>query len=153
MNLYEIDNAIINCVDEETGEIVDIEKLECLQMERDAKIENISCWIKNLKSDSEQLKQEADKLLERKRVADNRADSLKKYLKDYLNGEKFKTAKCSISYRKTESVDITDATAIPEEFLKHYEPVPMKTDIKNAINAGRSVPGAEIVVNQSIIIK
>ena len=28
MNLYEIENEILNCVDMETGEIVDIKKLE-----------------------------------------------------------------------------------------------------------------------------
>ena len=42
MNLYEIENEILNCVDMETGEIVDIKKLESLQMERDQKIENIA---------------------------------------------------------------------------------------------------------------
>lgn len=28
MTLYEIDSAIMDCVDEETGEIIDLEKLE-----------------------------------------------------------------------------------------------------------------------------
>ena len=36
MSLYEIENAILDCVDMETGEIVDCEKLEDLQMERDS---------------------------------------------------------------------------------------------------------------------
>ena len=30
MTLYEIDSAIMDCVDEETGEIIDLEKLEAL---------------------------------------------------------------------------------------------------------------------------
>lgn len=35
MTLYEIDSAIMDCVDEETGEIIDLEKLEALNIERD----------------------------------------------------------------------------------------------------------------------
>ena len=58
MNLYEIDNAILECVDMETGEIIDMDKLSGLQMVRDQKIENIGCWIKNLLSDAEALKSE-----------------------------------------------------------------------------------------------
>ena len=39
--LYEIDADIMGCVDTETGEIVDIERLKALEMERDAKIEGV----------------------------------------------------------------------------------------------------------------
>ena len=61
MNLYEIDNEILSCVDMETGEVVDMDKLNNLQMERDQKIENIGCWIKNLLADAKALKEEKDK--------------------------------------------------------------------------------------------
>ena len=61
-NLFEIDAAIMaamdRCVDPETGEI-DGEvytELEALQMERERKIENIACWVKNLRSDADDLK-------------------------------------------------------------------------------------------------
>ena len=33
--LYEIDAAILEAVDQETGEILDVEKLDALQMERE----------------------------------------------------------------------------------------------------------------------
>ena len=48
MNIYDIDKAIEACVDTETGEIIDGEKLDALQMERAAKIEGVACWVKNL---------------------------------------------------------------------------------------------------------
>lgn len=153
MNLYEINSAILECVDMETGEIIDFEKLESLQEERDVKIENISCWIKNLSSDAEQLKQEADKLMQRKKVAENKAESLKKYLFGFLDGEKFKTAKVSISYRSSESVDVEDTNLIPKEFLRYKDPEPDKTLIKAALKAGHELPGAQIVKKQSIVIK
>lgn len=37
MNLYEIDQEIMNCVDMETGEIIDPARLDELQMDRDIK--------------------------------------------------------------------------------------------------------------------
>ena len=51
MKLYEIDNAIYECVNED-GEVIDPEKLEELQMERDKKIEGIACWIKELAAEA-----------------------------------------------------------------------------------------------------
>lgn len=153
MNLYEIDNAIMGCVDVETGEIIDIDKLDQLQMERDKKVENIACWIKNLISDAEQIKAEVDRLSERKKAAENKAESLKKYLKDYLRGEKFKTGKVMVSYRKTSSVDVTDMSILPDKYKRYADPTPSKMDIKNDINAGIEVPGAVIVTGRSMIIK
>lgn len=58
MNLYEIDSAILDCVDAETGEIFDMDKFEELSLTRDAKVENICLWIKNLKAEAEALKAE-----------------------------------------------------------------------------------------------
>lgn len=42
-NLYKINQAIIDAVDYETGEILDSEALDQLIMARDEKIENIAC--------------------------------------------------------------------------------------------------------------
>lgn len=153
MNLYEIENEILNCVDMETGEIVDIEKLESLQMERDQKIENIGCWIKNLLADAKALKEEEDNLAARQKSAENKAASLKEYLSSYLNGEKFKTAKVAISYRKSDSVDISEGAVIPEEYLKYSDPTPDKIGLKAALKAGEKFPGISIVTSSNIQIK
>lgn len=153
MNLYEIENEILNCVDMETGEIVDIEKLESLQMERDQKIENIGCWIKNLLADAKALKEEKDNLAARQKSAENKAASLKEYLSSYLNGEKFKTAKVAISYRKSDSVDISEGAVIPEEYLKYSDPTPDKIGLKAALKAGEKFPGISIVTSSNIQIK
>ena len=40
--LYEINQDILDCVDLETGEILDTEKLDALQMEREAKLEGVA---------------------------------------------------------------------------------------------------------------
>ena len=154
MNLFQIDEEIMNCcIDTETGEVVNAEYLEQLQMDRDIKIENIACWIKNLQADAEALKARKQAFADRQKAAENKAESLKKYLSEYLGGQKFSTDKVAISFRKTSAVNVIDMTKIPEEFLKYKDPEPDKTAIKNAIKAGAVVAGAEVVEGQSISIK
>lgn len=153
MKLYEIDNAIMDCVDMETGEIIDVERLSALQMERDQKIEGIGCWIKNLLSDAKALKEEKDNLAARQKSAENKAASLKAYLSSYLNGEKFKTAKVAISYRKSDSLVIAEGAAIPEKYLKYSEPTLDKIGLKAALKAGEKFPGISIVTSSNIQIK
>ena len=67
MTIYEIDQAIMECVDLETGEIIDTEQLDKLQMEREKKLENVACWIKDLKAEAEALKNEKQALAERQK--------------------------------------------------------------------------------------
>ena len=57
-SIYEIDQQIMQCIDFETGEIVDAEKLNALQIEKDKKIEGIACWIKNLNAEAQNIKAE-----------------------------------------------------------------------------------------------
>ena len=158
MKLYEIDNAILECVDLETGEIIDPHKLSNLQMERDAKIENVACWIKDLKAEAEAIKQEKQALAERQKVAENKAESLKKWLAYALDGQKFSTSKCAVSFRKTEVVDVTtdglnNLMKEHDELLTYKAPEPNKTAIKQAIKDGLNVAGVQLVQNISTIIK
>ena len=158
MKLYEIDEAIMACIDTETGEIIDADKLDKLTMERDAKIENVALWIKDLKAEAEALKAEKMAFAERQKVAENKAESLKKWLAYALQGEKFKTTKCAISFRKTEAVEVTDEglnnlMKEHDELLTYKAPEPNKTAIKQALKDGLNVAGVQLVQNISTIIK
>lgn len=152
-NLYEINDAILACVDMETGEIIDEEKLQKLQMDFSDKVEGIACWIKNLLSDAAAIKAEKDILAEREKACKNKAESLKRYLQSALDGEKFKTAKVSISYRKSESVQVDDITKLDEEYLKYEEPSVNKTKVKQALKSGILLQGVQLIENQNIQIK
>ena len=158
MKLYEIDNAILDCIDLETGEVIDTERLDALNMERDAKIENVACWIKDLMAEANAIKVEKQKLAERQKVAENKAGSLKKWLAYALGGQKFITAKCAVSFRNTESVEVTEEglEALMKEhgeLLTYKAPEPKKKAIKDAIRDGLSVAGVQLVQNVSTIIK
>ena len=158
MTIYEIDQAIMECVDLETGEIIDTDKLNELELERESKIEGVACWIKDLKAEVEALKNEKQALAERQKVAENKAESLKKWLAYALQGEKFKTPKCAISFRKSEAVEVTDEglnnlMKEHDELLTYKAPEPNKTKIKQALKDGLSVAGVQLVQNTSVIIK
>lgn len=153
MNLYEIDAAILECVDVETGEIFDVDKFEKLSLTRDAKVENVCLWIKNLKAEAEALKAEKDAFAQRQKAAENKMESLKRYISGYLEGTKFETARVKVSFRKSESLEISDDANIPDEFLKFKEPEVDKVELKKALKAGMHFDGVALVQNQNIQIK
>lgn len=56
--------------------------------------------------------------------------------------------------RNSESVEISDESLIPKEYLvEKIKEVPSKTKIKEALKEGKEVPGASISKNTSLIIK
>ncbi len=153
MNLYEIEQEIMNCIDEETGEVIDVEKLGQLEMDRDTKIENIALWVKNLNAEVAAYKAEKDAFAQKQKSAENKVDSIKKYLSSFLNGSTYKSSRVSISFRASKAVDVYDMSILPEAFLKFAEPTADKTAIKKSIEEGRNIPGAVLVENSNIQIK
>ena len=119
MNLYEINSQIENFefkFDEETGEVLNMNELDELQMEKDEKIENIALWIKNLKADEKALDDEIKVLQARKKAKKNRVENLSSYLEMALNGSKFERNRVSISFRKSTSVIIDDEQGFIDMF-------------------------------------
>jgi len=151
--LYEIDEAILACIDQETGEIIDAEQLDALQIERETKLENVSLWIKDLRAEAEALKAEKQAFADRQKAAETKAESLKKWLADALAGEKFKTTKVAVSFRKTQSVQVSDIWELDEKFVKYAEPTADKAAIKAAIKAGEEVNGATLIESVSLSVK
>lgn len=160
--LYEIDQAILDCVDMETGEILDAEALDALQMEREAKIEGVALWVKDLKVESDAVKVEADKLNARKKALDNKIDAIKNWLAMALNGEKLRTPRCYVYQTHNQRVKIEDEPGLvkflqtlekPDKFLRFKEPELRKDDIKKALKSGYVIPGAELEETESIVIK
>lgn len=152
-NLYEINAAILSCVDLETGEIIDIDQLHELQMEREQKIENVALWYKNLLSDAAQYAAEEAAFKKKKQQAQAQAERVKAYLLDALQGEKYKSARVSIHYSSSSRVVVDDVLNLPPRFVRFADPEPNKTEIAAAIKNGEEVYGAHIERSQSIIIK
>ena len=150
MNLYEISEAIETAfnlaVDPETGEVNEDQMylLEMLEMERDKKVENIACLIKKLRADAVAYKTEKDAFAKRQQQAERKAESLSRYLETALNGEKFSSERCSISFRKTNKIVLDEGMTVYDidtHFLRMKEPELDKTAIKKALAEGLIVEG------------
>lgn len=152
--LYDINQAIMRCVDFETGEIIDPEALNTLVLERTEKIENVVLWIKNLESDAAAYKAEKDAFAEREKKAKAKADGLKQWLVQALEGQKFNTTKCAVSFRRSEQVEVLDEDSIPKAYM--VETVTYKPDknfIKEVLKNGEDVLGCRLVERYNPQIK
>ena len=151
--LYEIQEDILSCIDLKTGEIIDVERLHGLQMERRQKIRNIACWIKNLLTDARAYEEEEKTFAARKTAAKSKADRLKQYLSDCLHGEKIQDKEFSIGWRKSQKIHIDEGAAIPAAYLI---PVPDKVDrtgLKDALRQGVLLPGITLMEYNNIQIQ
>ena len=153
-SLYEIDKSILECIDQETGEMIDPERLEDLFMERSQKIENIALWIKNLQSDALAFKAEKDAFAERERAATAKAEQLKAYLAKALDGQKFSTGKCAVSFRRSEKVEVLDEDSIPRAYMVETVTYrPDKSLIKEVLKGGEKISGCQLVESLNTQIK
>lgn len=161
MQLYKIARSIQKCfkiptgeyVDTDTGEVFDEEYLNGLRIAKTRKVENIACWIKNLQAEAEAYKKEEEAFRTRRKQAENRIESLKRYLTNWVSGEKIETDRCKVSWRKSVSVEIQDESRVPEDYKK--EKVIMNIDkvsIKKALTGGKDVPGASLLEKQNVQI-
>ena len=156
--LYEIDAelaALLEQVDEETGELTcSIEDLEALQIERDKALEGIALSIINQRREIEGVAAEITRLTERKAQAQKRIERYTNLLTEALGGEKMKTPLVSVSYRKSQAVELEpDFLTKADLYWQRIKQEPDKEKIKEALKAGQKIPGAQLVERQSTIIK
>ena len=154
MKMYEIDEALQECFNEETGEILDEEKFNALEEERDKKIEGIGLMIKERAVLIEGIDAEMKRLRERKETLKNQNESTKDFLDHVLGGKKFETERVRCMYRKSKAVDVIDEGQVPEKYIKEtVKTAPDKTAIKEAIQAGETVPGCELRESNNLSVK
>lgn len=160
MKLYEIDHAIMECVDNETGEIVDFDKLNALSMAKDKKLEGVGIAVKNLTAEAKAIREEEKNLAERRKSLETKAEGYKQWLADVLNGDKFETSKIRCSFRKSNRVNVNEerfgAWAIShdrEELLIFAVPKPNKTKLKEAIMSGEEIPGVSLEETNNLTVK
>ena len=175
MTLYDIDQRLLMLetygVDTETGEVAvsdeDFMRMyEEVAMDMQTKLSDTACFIKNLLSDAEQIKQEEAKLSARRKAKERLAERLQNSMNgviintlndgdmESVNKWKLETPKCRISYRKSQKVEITDINKIPKEFIKEeitYKPD--KDKIGKILKRGETVEGTELVTNMNMQIK
>ena len=161
-DLYTIDSMLARLldiggtiIDEETGEVVPFDEVLALQMARADKIEGWGLWLKNRKAEAEAIDAEIKNLKTRLDALNRQRERSQEEFQRYLGGEKFRTARLVVSYRKSSSVVFEgDPESLPDEYKTiKTEIKPNKEAMKPALQRGEQIEGARLVTKQNIQIK
>ena len=162
MKLYELNSEIMRLydsieVDEETGELLGdaeelLDQIHSLEMEK---------LILNIRSEAAALKAEETRLKKRRERLEKKYDRLMKIIDRECSGEKTDLSIATVSYRKSDPLEVTDTKAAIKwladnghiECLKFSEPDVRKTETKALIKKGTQVPGAAIVTKNNCSLK
>ena len=178
MKLFEISNDFTELFNklESLEEIEDQEErqlatgawfdtLDGMESEFEQKAENVAQYIKELRAESDAIREEEKVLSARRRAKEKRTDSLTYYLMNcmkQISRDKIETARCKLSIRRNaESVQCEDEYALAaqlakqgrDDLLRFKDPELNKTALKAALKAGEQLDGAQLVRTESLIIK
>lgn len=151
--LFEIKKDILDCIDMETGEIIDAEKLQQLQMDKHEKLRNIAFVAINATADIAAYKEQEKRFKAKRAAAEKTLTWAKETLTRELDGQKMKEAEFTVSYRPSEAIEIDEGADIPPEFLKYKEPDIDKAALKAVLKDGAVIDGCRLVQKQNIQIK
>ena len=153
MNIFNEEDLMSMCIDADTGEF-DEAMFEGLKIERDRKIENIALWVLEDEAMAKSIKEQENKLKERREILEQRIEKRKEFLRYIAEGKKLKTDRVTVSYRKSDAVKIVNEEIIPPEFKVAKTSYSVcKDEIKKALKAGQAVNGAELESRISTIVK
>ena len=169
MTLYDIDAQIAALddtaednmlIDEETGELISVSQaLDALRMEREAKLENVACWVKNLSAEADAIREEENRLIKRRKAAETKAANLKAWLLAAMTREdgttdKLKTGRVMVSVKKNPPSTVVDDALLPSTYkVAKITYQANKELIKRELLSGGEVPGAHLEYGRSVVIK
>ena len=170
MTLYDIDTSIADILamlePDETGLLPEncdelFAKLEELDLQRKTKLENVAKFVLNVRSEIASLKAEEQRLAGRRKVLENKEKSLMQYLDNACQGQKTNLGVATLSYRKSERVEVTDFHKAVQylslnnhsDCIRTYDPEIAKKEVKALIDSGTEVPGIEIVTGRSCCLR
>ena len=164
MKLYEIKNGMIDTLDiflESEQTEIDGKNYEYvmtyLKEELKGKSSDLIKYIRNLELEIMVVKLEIERLEDLKKGKEKKIKSIKSYIKRILldlDKKKVETELGNVSLRKTTSVEITDISKIPKEYLVVKEEVtPSKKLIGDSLKKNILIDGAVLKEDYSILIK
>ena len=169
MTLYDIDAQIAALdgaaeddmlIDEETGELISVSQaLDAMRMEREEKLENVACWVKNLSAEADAIREEENRLIKRRKAAETKAANLKAWLLAAMTREdgtkdKLKTGRVAVSVKRNPPSTVVDDELLPSTYkVAKITYQANKELIKRELLAGGEVPGAHLEYGRSVVIK
>lgn len=161
MKLYEITNEYLSAldnavIDEETGEI--LPPFQNLQESFNEKAIAVSMYFSGLDAEAEAIKKAEEMMRKRRKAIEDRAEGLRKYLRDNMKVCGISEIKCEYFCIKLKqnraSVDDYEPDLVPDKFKNVKTTyVVDKEAIRKAIEAGEEVPGARLVRKDKLEIK
>ena len=163
MKLYEIAEqykAFLELVqdtdnDLSMDDVVVTDTLEAIEGEFEVKAVNTACVLKTLQAEADAIEAAMQSMIARKKALETRANGLKSYLLHNMQAmglQKIKHPYFNISVNKSpESVFIENKSLIGEEYKKVVVTID-KTLIKEALKAGKAVPGCALARGEHLRI-
>lgn len=155
MKLYDLAEIYENLenIDDEVAVVAAMDSVDAALEE---KLESTAKVIRNLEAEADGLEAEEKRLKARKAAVKNRIADIKGYVQQNLEamGKDKVTSgifKWSIQ-ANAPSVNILDESLIPDDYWK-IERMPMKTEIKKAIESGELTEGVELVRTKSLRLR
>lgn len=168
-SLYEINQTRKEFLDKiAAGDIPEeaiSDTLEALDGEFDEKADDTACYVKQLLSDAQAIKEEAANLNERATAKAHKADRLMDYLYQQFiarGKDKLETTRNVLKIRKNPpTVQIDDEAAFigwaqtnkKINLLTIHDPTVNKTAVKNALKAGEEIQHAQLVSGEKLTLK
>lgn len=144
--------------DNDSQTIADTIEAESYPLE--VKAQNVAYAIRNLEATAEAIKAAEKQMADRRKSIENRAAHIRNYLQTCMEVAGVTKIECphfALKIKKNPpSVDVFEPGLVPAEFMRQSEPPPPAPDkiaIKEAIKAGREVPGAMLVQDTKLEIK
>ena len=163
MKLYELSNEIekhleaYNQVDNQEGLDAVEKQLDSLEMAFKDKAISVAHFIKNCKSDIDQIDIVIGLLSVKKRRLEVSVNGMKSYLKKNMintNHESIETPITKISFRKSRHVDVIDESKVPEKYFRTtVVRSVVKSDVLADWDAGIGVDGVKVVEEKNLQIK
>lgn len=162
--LYQLSQNYMQALDFLTDPEADLpaevinDTLEALGGELEDKAVNVAKFMRNMEATAEAIKQAEAEMARRRKALENRVKWLKDYLKGSMEYTGITVIECpyfKLAVQKNpDSISILNEDAIPSEFKEQVITWKIdKTAIKNAIKAGKAVPGAELVNGTRLAIR
>lgn len=164
LSLYTISQEhramVARLMDTQDDELVIADTIEAGSYPLEVKAQNVAYAVKNLEATADAIKAAEKEMAERRKRIENRAANVKEYLKTCMEIAGVTKIDCphfALAIKNNPaSVDVFEPGLIPAEFMRQPEPPPAspdKTAIKEALKAGKEVPGAMLASGTRLEIK
>lgn len=161
-NIFAIQREYVELMDSifsNDGEITPelLEKLNINEQELKHKAIQYAYAIKDVEANNQIIDQEIARLKGLKAQNDKKIDALENIISAAMhryNFTKLESETLKLSFRKSESINITDETKLSDNLFRTIiKKEPDKNAIKEALKSGAEIDGASLVTNYNLQIK